>query len=302
MLLYKPPNWLELRSSIFATTALVATAGVAAADVSVSANGYMGVRNDDRAVAADNEVQFVSRFRVAFSASGETDTGLSFGGSIRADNAVGGAAGTAGSVFISGAFGKLTMGDVDSAHKAATGNVAGVGYTGLSDRNEVGHIGGGDDEGLLYSYTIEGLSVYLSAGQPNAASANNEVGFGASYTMSGFTIAAGMAEDGTSEQTSVALRGSFAGITLAAVMVDNNDVMAIDDEIAFSATYAVNDALSLTAFTREVDVRVGTDLTYTGIGAAYNLGGGASLRAGYVDGGVDGQKLNSWDLGVTFSF
>jgi outer membrane protein OmpU len=262
----------------------------------------MGIVNTASATAVDNETQFSSRARVSFSMSGETDTGLSFGASVRADNAAGGAAGTAGNVFISGGFGKLTMGDVDSGHKSATGNVAGVGYTGLSDRNEVGYIGGADDEGISYSYTIEGLSVYVSAGQPNAASSGNETGFGASYTMSGFTIAAGRGEDGTSEQTSVAVRGKIAGFSLAAVMVDNNNVMAVDSETALSVSYAVNDALTLTAFNREVDNRTGADLSYTGIGAAYNLGGGASLKAGYVDGGVDGLNLDSFDLGVTFSF
>ena len=291
-----------MKKVLFATTALIATAGVAAADVSVSANGYMGVVNNESATAVDNETLLVSRLRIAFSASGETDGGLSFGGGIRADNAAAGAGGTAGSVFISGGFGKLTMGDIDSAHEAATGDLHGVGYSSLSFRNEMGYIGGGDDEGLAYSYSIEGLTVYASVGQRQAASASNETGFGASYTMNGFTIAAGSAEDGTLEQTSVAVRGTVAGISFAAIVLDNNNVNPIDGEVGLSVSYAVNDALTLTAFNREVDNRTGADLSYTGVGAAYNLGGGASLKAGFVDGGVDGQNLSSWDLGVTFSF
>ena len=291
-----------MKKVLFATTALIATAGVAAADVSISGDARMGIVNTASATAVDNETQFSSRARVSFSMSGETDTGLSFGASIRADNAAAGAGGTGGSVFISGGFGKLTMGDISSGHKSATGNVAGVGYTGLSDKNEVGYIGGGDDEGISYSYTIEGLSIYVSAGQPNAASASNETGYGVSYTMSGFTIAAGRGEDGTSEQTSVAVSGSIAGFDLAAVMVDNNSVMAVDSETALSVSYAVNDALTLTAFTREIDNRTGADRTYSGVGAAYSLGGGASLKAGYVDGGGATKDLDTFDLGMTFSF
>ena len=76
---------------LLASSALVASASFAAADVSVGGNGYMGVTYDDSAV---EEMAFKSRLRITFSASGETDGGLSFGGSIRADNAVGGAAGT----------------------------------------------------------------------------------------------------------------------------------------------------------------------------------------------------------------
>ena len=291
-----------MKKVLFATTALIATAGVAAADVSVSGNGYMGIVNKDSATATDAETQFVSRLRIAFSASGETDTGLSFGGGIRADNATAGAGGTAGSVFISGGFGKLTMGDIDSAHEAATGDLHGVGYSSLGFTNEMGYIGGAHDEGVMYSYSIDGLSVYASAGQPQAASANNESAFGASYTMNGFTIAAGRGEAGNVEQTSVAVRGTVAGFSLAAIMLDNNINSANEGEVGISASYAVNDALTISAFNREVDVRTGTDLSYTGIGAAYNLGGGASLKAGFVDGGVDGKKLDSYDIGMTFSF
>jgi len=293
-----------MKKVLFATTALIATAGVAAADVSISGNGYMGVLNLDSSTATDAETQFTSRLRIAFSASGETDTGLSFGGSMRADQATNSASGTAASIFISGAFGKLTMGDIDSAHEAATGDLHGVGYTGSTnmDRGAMGYIGGAHDEGVMYSYSIDGLSVYASAGQPQTASANNESAFGASYTMNGFTVAAGRGEAGNVEQTSVAVRGTVAGFSLAAIMLDNNTNSANEGEVGISVSYKATDALTLSAFSREVDVRTGTDLSYTGIGAAYNLGGGASLKAGFVDGGVDGIKLDAWDIGMTFSF
>ena len=49
------------------------------------------------------------------------------------------------------------MGDIDSAHESATGDVAGVGYTGAGSQNEMCYIGGSDDEGLAYSYSIDGL-------------------------------------------------------------------------------------------------------------------------------------------------
>ncbi|NJS38490.1 MAG: porin [Rhodobacteraceae bacterium] len=75
-----------------------------------------------------------------FTLSGETDGGLSFGASFRADNAAGANAGTAGSVFISGGFGTLSMGDVDGAANAALGHVDGVGLTGLGDLNEVTYL------------------------------------------------------------------------------------------------------------------------------------------------------------------
>ena len=84
------------------------SAGFAAADVAVSGDGRMGI------VSTDGDSLFSSRMRIKFSGSGTTDAGLSFGGSFRANDASGAKSGTSGSVFISGAFGKISMGDVDS--------------------------------------------------------------------------------------------------------------------------------------------------------------------------------------------
>ena len=96
-----------MKKILLATTVLGMTAGFAAADVSVSGDARMGV------VSTDGDSVFSSRMRIKFSGSGTTDGGLSFGGSFRANDAQGAKAGTAGSVFISGAFGKISMGDVD---------------------------------------------------------------------------------------------------------------------------------------------------------------------------------------------
>ena len=84
----------------------------------------------------DSEMRFSSRMRLLISMSFESDLGLTFGGSFRADNAADANDGLAGSVFVSGDFGKLAMGDVSSAAEAAVGNISGVGYTGLGDLNE----------------------------------------------------------------------------------------------------------------------------------------------------------------------
>jgi outer membrane protein OmpU len=56
-----------------------------------------------------------NRMRVKFAASGETDGGLAFGANFKAHESVGGSAGTHGSQYISGAFGKISMGDLDGA-------------------------------------------------------------------------------------------------------------------------------------------------------------------------------------------
>jgi outer membrane protein OmpU len=181
-----------MKNLLLASTALVAFAGAAAAEVTVTGQGRFGVvasngtdsysvdvngnlvNNEDGA-----EVEFSSRLRVIFGMSFESDSGLTFGGTTRADNAAGANDGTAGSVFVSGDFGKLQVGDVDSAAEASVGNISGVGYTGIGDYNETFYLlsGGGDPlandqfsatafPAALYSFSTGGATFYLGIGNP----------------------------------------------------------------------------------------------------------------------------------------
>ena len=308
-----------MKKVLFATSALIATAGVASADVSISGDGRMGIVNTESATAGAAETKFDSRLRFTLTASGVTDGGLSFGGSARIDHydentdiadpnrtsgngAIPGAAadrGTAGSVYVSGAFGKITMGDIDSAHEAATGDLHGVGYT--MSANEMGYAGGGDDEGVAYTYSVNGLTIFASMGQRNDASANDESAVGFSYNMNGITIAAGMADDGAVEESSLAISGTVGGIGLKAVMLDR-DNSTTSGEVGFSATYAIDSNLSVSAFTRSTEYTNAGDRERTGVGFAYNLGGGATLAGGFTDGGGATNALDAMDLGLKFAF
>ena len=96
-----------MKKILIATTALTLLAGAASAEVALSGNARMGILYNGE------DTNFTGRIRVIFTMSGETDGGLSFGSSIRADQASNGNAGAAsGSVFMSGAFGTISMGDV----------------------------------------------------------------------------------------------------------------------------------------------------------------------------------------------
>ena len=90
-----------MKKVLLASAVLAMTATVAAAEVTVGGDGRMGVTYTEGAV---NELAFTSRIRISFTASGETDGGLSFGGSVRADNYENDQAtnGLEGSVFLSG--------------------------------------------------------------------------------------------------------------------------------------------------------------------------------------------------------
>ena len=161
-----------MKKLLIATSALVALTGAASAEVAVTGDGRMGLVWD-----GDN-AQFSSRARAKFNLTGETDSGLSFGGAFRVDQENysadpehrSAAKGTAGSVFVSGTFGKLSMGDVVSAAEAAIGDLPEIGYTAgefAGDPEEIDYLTGdgeNEDQGpnALYEYTFNGVNLFAS--------------------------------------------------------------------------------------------------------------------------------------------
>ena len=72
-----------MKKILFATTALVATAGYAAADITVSGGANMGVKyQEDR---AGGETYTYTELDFGINASGTTDSGIEFGASIDLD-------------------------------------------------------------------------------------------------------------------------------------------------------------------------------------------------------------------------
>lgn len=329
-----------MKKFLLATSVLVATAGVASAEVTLSGDARMGVI-DPFNTAANEGIGFTSRTRVTFTLSGESDSGLAFGGSFRADNAGGliindangdgtidptdpnevnngGASlGRAGSVFISGTFGKLSMGDVDDAALSAVGQVSGVGLTGLGDLNEISYMGTeGDffnDPTALYEYSTNGFTFYVSLTNPNYFPAdvdgdgvlaedegygvNETIAVGAKYAIDNYSFGIGYENgdfEGTGGQENVALgaSGTWGGFTLKAVgsyASGNVD----GTQYAFSVDYAM-DAWGFTAFYNDEsglensddNTQWGSDPAY-GVGVSYDLGGGASVVGGYAYNSTD---------------
>lgn len=282
-----------MKKILLATSILAATTGFAAAEVAVSGAARMGLVYDG------NDTEFSSRIRVTFSMSGETDSGLSFGASIRADQAGTGNAGAdgaggafggddmdGGTVYISGAFGKLTFGDNDSAANVLVGNVSGVGFTGLGDFNELGYLGQVDTS-ALYEYSTGALSFALSSSQLNT---DDAVSVAVKYSTDAFSVALGYEDDAADSQISLGGSATFGAATVKAVVADVDS--AADTAFALSVDYAM-DATTVTAFYADHGAVDGF-----GLGASYDLGGGAALVGGVVDNGVDTVA----DLGVTMKF
>lgn len=320
-----------MRTLLASTAILAATVGIASAEVAVSGSARMGLVD----TFGDTGVEFSSRVRINFTASGETDAGLAFGASVRADQTggndsdaggnEGGSSNGDSTVYISGAFGKLTMGDVDGAANAASGQTDGVGYTGLSDLNEITYLANGgtdfagpgiglddpQDTSVLYEYTAGSLSFYLSSTQLDRAVGAEAKSIAAKYSTGAYAVSLGYenldAEDSYEwEQFVLGGSATFGGVTLKAIYADGKNNQGDEwKQHSVSATYAV-DAFSVTAFVSDDEDLLTTDLVSSanarayGIGASYDLGGGAKVSGGYVKNRTD--DTNAVDLGLSFSF
>jgi outer membrane protein OmpU len=359
-----------MKKLLLATSILAGTAGLAAAEITLSGDARMGFIDDLVFDDGDDDIGFTSRARVAFTFSGETDGGLSFGASFRADNSSAASNGEAGSVFLSGAFGKISMGDVDGAALAAVGHVDGVGLTGLGDYNESSFIANGglddddlndfdiedattitDDPSVLYEYTTGNVGLFVSVTNPGHEA---EIDFGdgsvtadgiawalgANYSTDAYKFGIGYEDldvdeiGGAGELTADhlflgadATFGAFTGkIRWGQADINVADgTGAVDEDIEFdqwslSGTYAM-DAVSVTGFYMNKDfsgnlIDTGTnsagdpilaEIDTIGLGASYDLGGGASVVGGIIDQertAGDGTSVSdtSFDFGVSFSF
>ena len=308
-----------MKKVLLATSALVMTAGFAAAEVTLSGDARMGIIDN---FGSGDDVAFTSRARVTFTLSGESDSGFSFGASFRADNASGAASGTAGSVFVSGAFGKLSMGDVDGAALAAVGHVDGVGLTGLGDLNESAYIanGGSDldnggandtfDPSALYEYSAGDLTVYASITNPSSFDVD-AYALGVAYKAGNFKVALGYettdgfedfpADNRDLDHVIVGVDGTFGAITAKVrygSLSGNSAGVDVDgDQAGVSLTYNA-DPLSATIFWNDKEELGGSEAY--GLGASYDLGGGASVVGGYVKDKTN--DTNAFDLGLSFKF
>ena len=351
-----------MKKILLASTALVLSAGVAAAEVKLSGDARMGLIYDNGLGAAANsaKIQFTARARVTFTMSGQTDGGLAFGASFRADNAgaaVGNTAMTGGSVFISGDFGKLSMGDVSGAARAAVGDLYGVGLTSVGDLNEMAYLdrdprnlfSGGRLTAALYEYKMDSLTFYVGVAQPNSVGVGGTVA--ASLAQAGTTaplVALAAGQKYTESQYSLGVKYSMDGITAAlgyetfeaayttAGVKTKYDASHLIGSLEYSmdgfkakfiagkiggdlgtalkapgtglrdTQYGLSvegkfDATTVTAFAKR-----GIATTDYGIGASYDLGGGAKLMGGISRQGSNTvaaiQRRTRADLGLSFSF
>ncbi|MGI9393946.1 MAG: porin [Boseongicola sp.] len=304
-----------MKKVLLASTALVATSSFATAQgVELSGYAEMGLIDG----SSFSNVEFFHDFDVKFSLSGETDNGLTFGATIDLDE-IGDDASCAGiaaipdgtstctsveehSVFISGSFGTLTMGDTDGAFDFAMSEVGGLTAIADDHTTHAGYSGNGGLDGandgqiLRYDYSFGDIVFAVSAELDDLdAFSGDVIGVGARWStdLGGTDLAVALAyqENDVVDMTGVSVRAGFGDFT---AVLNYTDASTGADHTAVGVTYSAG-AISVHANYGEFDG--GAD----GFGVAlnYDLGGGAVAMIGYGD---DSTGFDQWSAGIGMSF
>lgn len=297
-----------MKKILFATTALVATAGVAAADVSFSGYGRFGAMNDFAGTTG-----VYTRLRLQIDMTTEADNGLEFGARLRHQvtsfNGSTGIGAFNAPRFHAKAGGlEVGVGNIQGAIEWMPGiymgsQSASVGLSGLGFLDTVGGAAGGAwdaydsvgdgatmRQGVEVKYAAGDFGVHLSY---SSTAANDRLAAHASYTFNDWTVALGI-QDSTvvaEDMWVITAAGKVGPANLSLGYADVNGT----GQITLRGQFEVGAATRIDAYVTSVDV-IGEAY---GLGVSHSLGGGASLEAGVARNQAGNTAM---DLGVRFNF
>jgi outer membrane protein OmpU len=289
-----------MKNLLIATTALVATAGFAAADVTLSGAANVGVLNNGDAGA---ETFMYNNVTATAAMSGETDGGLTFGASIsfragdnvdldvgdlqdnpalvgvaaEGDNAATGQLAdqlsdiNLGNIYVSGDFGKLTFDqngidnlmDDGFAHDVSfAGTFGALAVSATANIDGGAQAADGGDFSVKLAYSADGLSA--SVVTDDSSDYDATVGYALNDMI---TASVNYDTDGQAagSETTVKVAYSSNGVSASLAMMDE-DI----NEWAVALGYAANGM----AINVAVDDSGSEDLT-----VSYDLGGGMTINA-----------------------
>ena len=290
---------------LFATTALIATAGMAAADVKIGGYGRFGMNYTENAA---DEVTVASRLRIQFDVSAETQSGIKFGARQRIQTEEGGM-GAGNGVRFYMTTGGLTVGagniigTIEGApglylNSASAGvGLEGNGYLSLATNtvakgswgwNAYSSGGAGAANGVEIQYSANGLTVY-------AATSDNEDGVRVSYKFGDYTLAVAATDNivNTNDKTFVSFGGKLGAADFTLAYADNDGI----DKISLKGGTNVGAATYVYGFVADEDSTVGG--TSYGLGVSHDLGG-ASIEAGVTTN--DWNNTTQASAGFFFAF
>lgn len=311
-----------MKNIILATTALVGTAGLAAADVSISGYGRFGAVHTSPAVGAST-TNTASRLRLQFDVSAETDGGIVFGARQRfqTEENAGNFGGNGARFYMTTNGFTLAMGNILGVVEAAPNLYlptasAGMGLEGngfyslaANTSSNGGRFGwtayqsgsavAGAQEGVEILYSMNGFGVHLHSTDNGVV---QSTGIGANYTFSGYTVAAAYEDFDNGDEVLFVSGGGKIGQINAAISYAQTTYGGVDaDKWSINGGYDFGTGLTAYAFIASEDNNVGESF---GLGASYDLGGGVSLEGGLTqaENGTAGVDATIVSLGAFFRF
>ncbi|KAB2886104.1 MAG: porin [Albidovulum sp.] len=316
-----------MKKILLASTALVGFAGAAAAaEVTLSGYAEMGIAGGDLI-----ETQFHNDVVINFNFSGTMDNGVEFGGKVQLDDTNGGGAINGAPTFddeafwVSGTFGKITLGETDGAFDWALSEI----YTGTSLTDDHSTHAGAywftgldatyDNQIMRYEYSFGDFAAGLSAEMDDTGVGDTVFGLGGKWSgqMGGMDVGVGLGYQDNGVNSVWGLSASAAmsnGFSVAFGYADLDGTSdAVGNGVLSDSWMGVGVAYTTGALTvgvnygvYEASVAGVSDPSGWGVVANYDLGGGAVAMAGYgaSDNGLAGNGAgdNSFSLGLGLSF
>lgn len=308
-----------MKKALIASTALVLTAGVAAADVTISGYGRTAV--DYVEGRAGNETQIEARVRMNIDASTSTDQGVDFGARIRLqyDDGKSNSTVSPGYVYVTASGLTVSLGNVDTAFDSAAliyesevglisrshGNARGNFYSFNTD----GYGANNNRMGVAVKYVVGDLTAmasYVDPDQSGLVADNEELSVAVSYKWNDVTMSAAAVQDGNGIADNdkyflgayYTMPGTSNGVGLN--YIDNGEEGLVDlgKTLVLYGDYVVAPLTTLSAYIAHNDAPSNTTDNAFGVGAKYDLGG--AYLAGSIERGYD--KNVRADMGVRFNF
>jgi len=294
-----------MKNVLLASSALILTAGAAAADITFSGDARFGIVHDS-SVSADN-TGIHNRFTLNIDAATETDSGLEFFARVRIRGENEGVATTSSSGVSAPRVGlraggvEVAVGNIKGAIEEMPGLYGGeVGLTALGDLNAVAKTTRTSDNWDMFSSTgggANGAEVLYSgngfSGHLSHSPISDRTALFAAYEQDTWFVAGGYQTGDLSIDDKVILTAgaTFGNFGVGAGYADNDGT----DKWRLSGSARVGAATVLTAFVADDD---SATETLWGVGFNHDLGG-AELVGGVVS---DEDGENQADLGLRFNF
>jgi outer membrane protein OmpU len=307
-----------MKKLLLASTALVATAGIAAADVTLSGGARFGI------IDTGTETVITNRFTINIDGNTTIDSGAELFARVRirggneagedariaaavADgpDATSASAVSAPRVGMTSGGMTLAVGNINGALESTPGLYSGaVGLTGLGWGNlpvnnsaagswfwDSFSSGGGGANGVEVIYSAGDMGIHVSHSE-----VSDQTSAYISYAFGDWTAALAMLDDGDGpEATLITLGGSLGSANVGLKYADVDDGADSSDSTTVWASFDVASGTTVTGYFTSID-NDATDDSY-GLGFTHSLGG-ATLAGGVAS--ID--DTTRADLGVRFNF